>query len=618
MFVDHQKTGQSTSNDVDFYAPSGRKMRGRVQLLFSELPRAAPSLRTWREPEPWLGLSLGLALIPTTLFILSALLLLTGASLDILWSRLILMAAFSCGVWSARKISGTWAIVVPMCLCAIGALSLAHALVDTSYDGQEYHFSAVYALSHGWNPVRLPFPSAPWGPGEKTLWSEANWVNHYPQSSWLSSAVLMAAGFDQEASKCATSLLAAAMFFALVSYGLRLKLAPWKILLFSSAFAANPVIIAQLGTRMNDGILAACFGLTAVYTLSWIQTRQRLCAVGTCATLVFGVNLKFSAVPAFAFLCASLTFALWLCGQKLEAKRFAALAISAAFIGVFVLGFHPYLTNTIHFHHPFYPIMGPHAIDIISEERPNGFGGMPPWLRVVMSYFSRSGSGYHSSAVLKMPFSLSDLELNSLAVPDARLGGFGPLFSGALVLTLVLAAAIALLEHNNGSALTVLGAAGGVLAIAIAMPEGWWARFVPYVWWIPGLAALGGLYCNRRALSALGVVIVLILLMNSALSAYFTFQPLRWKSEEIRSQIAGMLQAKKPLRIFYGNSPARIALIAESGATIIPSSSPLPPSCRPKIIVYAYPMDATGPRPSYCIASPSLSQKPAATRSGGA
>jgi hypothetical protein len=425
----------------------------------------------------------------------------------------------------------------------------------------------------------------------------------------------MAAGIDQETSKCSTVLLAAALFFALVSYGVRLKLAPWKILLFSGAFAANPVIIAQLGTRMNDGALATCFALTAIYMLLWIHTRQRLCAVGMCASLIFGLNLKFSAVPMFVFLCALLTAGVWLRGYRLEAKRFAALAVASACIAVLVLGFHPYLTNAINFRHPFYPIMGPHPIDIMGDERPNSFRNMPAWLRAFMSYFSRTGSGYHASAVLKVPFSLSGTELNALAVPDARLGGFGPLFSGALVLTLALAAAIGLLEHNNGPALTALGAAGGLLAIAIAMPEAWWARFAPYVWWIPGLAGLSGLYCRRRTLNILGVIIAVTLLTNSALTAYFTLRPLHWQSSEIRSQIAEMRRVGKPLLVFYGNSPARFALIAEAGAKIIPSSSPLLSSCGPKIIVYAYPMDAHEPRPSYCIASSSPSQKSAATRS---
>ena len=601
MFFNPRRMSPIAGCDMLLYAWWKHDNWGRMLSRLSRLSNASRFARMWQGAAAWLALSIGLTLIPTILFIGAASLLLTGASINLFWSWVILSITTALAALCAKAVSGTWLIVLPMCLCVIAAVLLAHALIDTSYDGQEYHFSAAYALSHGWNPVRSPFPSPPWGWGEKALWSEANWVNHYPQSSWLSAAVLMAAGFDQETSKCATALLAAALFFALISFGVRIKLKAWKILLFAGAFAANPIIIAQIGTRMNDGTLAACFGLTVTYTLLWVYTRERLCAVGMCAALIFGLNLKFSAVPMFALLCAVLTAGIWLSGRKPEASRFATVAVGAACIAVFVLGFHPYLTNTIDFHHPFYPIMGTHPIDILSDERPSGFQDMPPWVRAYMSYFSRSGSGYHSSAVLKIPFSVNGRELNALAVPDARLGGFGPLFSGALVLTLVLSIAIVLLEYNNSEPLTALGAAGGLLAITVAMPEAWWARFAPYVWWIPGLVALSGLYCKRRMLNTLGVMIAATLLINSAVTAYFTLRPLRWQSSEVRSQIAEMRDLRQPLRIFYGNSPARFALIAEAGVKSIPSSRPLPPSCGPKILVDAYPMDAREARPSYCV-----------------
>jgi len=91
-----------------------------------------------------------------------------------------------------------------------------------------------------------------------------------------------------------------------------------------------------------------------------------------------------------------------------------------------------------------------------------------------------------SGAQLKVPGTLSIAELEGMHSPGLKTGGFGPLFSAAIVLAL---AGLAAVPARSAAAAIVVGAA--LVAVSLVNPAPWWARYVPWLWFVPiGVLAL--------------------------------------------------------------------------------------------------------------------------------
>ena len=97
------------------------------------------------------------------------------------------------------------------------------------------------------------------------------------------------------------------------------------------------------------------------------------------------------------------------------------------------------------------------------------------------------------SVNLKLPCTVSLTEIKHFASPDVRVGGFGPLFGGALLLAIVVSGLLLWrypgrrCEHNGQIVLMAL-----IGAKTLLFSETWWARFAPQLWLIPTMAGLLG------------------------------------------------------------------------------------------------------------------------------
>src|SRR5512132_1725369 len=79
-------------------------------------------------------------------------------------------------------------------------------------------------------------------------------------------------------------------------------------------------------------------------------------------------------------------------------------------------------------------------------------------------------------------------ELLLYGTPDARLGGWGPLFSGALVLSLGVATLLFARSRRGRAALGLV--LGAVIASMLTNRECWWARLAPQLALVPVAVAL--------------------------------------------------------------------------------------------------------------------------------
>ena len=119
-------------------------------------------------------------------------------------------------------------------------------------------------------------------------------------------------------------------------------------------------------------------------------------------------------------------------------------------MGVLIFGWNPYVTNTINRGNPFYPMLGSSAYPSLSAmgqdpielyETPHNMMGKNRFIRLAYAVFGRPGAQPYfpgQNAVLMLPFDIGWKDFQLYYFHDVRISGFGPLFSGVLILSIIL------------------------------------------------------------------------------------------------------------------------------------------------------------------------------------
>src|SRR5262249_13317237 len=231
--------------------------------------------------------------------------------------------------------------------------------------------------------------------------------------------------------------------------------------------------------------------------------------IGVC------INTKFSAVPMFALLCA------FTCLASYKQQQFWGLLSTAAILGaigliaIAGLGYAPYLRNLFEHGHIFYPLMGSdgECPGRCMEAEP--LRALSPVKRFFFSLFAETHGGFATEMRLKLPFTFAIPEFRAAGGSETRIAGFGPFYSGALMVALATTCVIAFRYSRNamvGYAALLLAA---ILISVAVLPENWWARYVPQLWLVPVVIAATAIYLNVRMLRIAGWLIVLTMLVNS-------------------------------------------------------------------------------------------------------
>lgn len=504
----------------------------------------------------------GLALL------LSSLLLLAGLPLFRPAALLILVIAF-CGTAVLALKCRTpfaWWLVVAACLFVMGLV--AGWLVDFSYDGQEYHFDAVYALRRGWNPYHAAYaPFAP--PGASIL----PWPQHYPLGAWLLMALLWTAGLSAEASKVA--LWVPLMITPLAAYSAVFTVGGGKrsAVAIAAVAALSPIALTQLSTRYVDGMLAELIASFLAFAIVFMQTRGRVAFAGALICMMIALDTKATAIAMFGAASAGVCIvALWRDG----ARRAAILAISfggTALATVLTIGWHPYVSNSLEHGNPFYPVFGERSYDVTTMLEPAPLRNRPLPLQILSSVLAPSG---FDEVRPKLPFTLSKEEIVAGGSPDTLLGGFGPLFSGAALLAIVSAfASVAAGDRRSNATLIIAGS----LALSAALtPSGWVARYVPQLWLAVLVMAAAASLTRSRIPRYIGWSAVAVLGANSLAEGAAAARIGYLTTVRIRSNVAEARQ-QHPFCAAFGSAHARIQLMRDSGADVVPLAQPLPLRC---------------------------------------
>jgi hypothetical protein len=380
-----------------------------------------------------------------------------------------------------------------ICLLLIFAAGLVVAdfFIDKSYDGRSYHQVAVILLADGWNPLLEPRPRD--FPGNR-------WVLHYPKAFWLAAAALYKFAGQIELAKAVHVLPLGGAFFLALSLLRRAPGLTTGIALMVALLATlNPVWITQSLSFYVDGQVASLLlALISVALLVIVDGARPFHLLLMAMIGILLVNVKFTGLPYAAMVILAAMAVLVLRTRWRDFRVVAMSQLGALLLAVGLVGFNPYVANTLNEGHPLYPLKGDRPVDIITGNSPVNLRGMDRLGKLMYGVFGGASNKIDEPAVLSWPFSPQHLEeLGAYSSTDTRIAGFGPLFSGILVISFLVLLLRASTPPLTPTIQLALAVAAGILAMVVIHPEGWWARYTPQLWLLP-LVAMVVLYASGR------------------------------------------------------------------------------------------------------------------------
>lgn len=354
------------------------------------------------------------------------------------------------------------------------SIILSGLVFDRSWDGQSYHQLTILLLRGEWMPLINSHSN--------NYSVVSNYVNHYPHGiESLESTIYAFTNILESAKAINLLLLFLAFFFCKAALDVfALSISNLQRIIYAVLFTCCPVVVSQITSFYIDGAWYLLL-LSIICTLALIISQKSLLllfSLGMLISLIIPVKIN-----AF-FFCelASLIYIIWLLILK-DYKTFRRVTVTifiSSLIGLFLFGFHPYVTNTIEHNHPFYPLINPNGpnLDIMTANTPEQFLTQGRLNNILQSFFSiekdnLTGAYQYASKINEV---------------DVRVGGFGPMFGLMLIISLFL-----LFIHlkqrkpiNSGVAIILVS----LFVSIFIFKEGWWARYVPFFWIFPILILL--------------------------------------------------------------------------------------------------------------------------------
>lgn len=442
-------------------------------------------------------------------------------------------ATFIFGIIYDKRISVS--SVVCVILTLISAVFVSR-IFDISYDGMYFHKRAVYNLAKGWNPLYTPLADS--DPLAR-IQELPLWLENYPKGVWSMYACVYKLFGSIEAAKGINIIFILMLFFtAADTIKSVFNIKGLACILLSLVFALNPVITSQYLTFMNDLPVAAVIMVCAFLGMKiYSDKAETLDYINLFLIFAASFTIKFTAPVLCGFTLLAYGVAYAIRKRNRDIVKPIVVVIAAACAGVFILGFDPYVKHMAAGLHPFHPVMGSEKCDIMNTNLPAGFDELSNPHQLLVSLFSCSSPNPGDVPVLKIPFSIHNDELWALGAPDTRLGGFGLFFSGILLISLALWI-IALVKTKR---LTPAAPAAIIfMLLGMFFPESWWARYNPYVYYLPCIAVL--VFAGLPKTRIITYAMCLLMLVNTGISAVcvygnFTRQTaaLTQKLEEIKN-----------------------------------------------------------------------------------
>ena len=221
-------------------------------------------------------------------------------------------------------------------------------------------------------------------------------------------------------------------------------------------------------------------------------------------------------------------------------------------INIALSGVNPYYTNIKYDRHILYPLAGENKIDIMTNNTPKQFIDNPGIVNFLFSTFSCVDNIIDNSNgedFIKLPFTVLKRELICLGDVDTRLSGFGVLWSGIFLISIILAYCI---RYKNKYDKILFNFIFTILfALLLANPYSWWARYIPHLWAFPIFVCIAFLKTNNQRIKNFIVFSILTtMLINTAIQLKYVYLIEKQFHNNLRYKINNLKIYNKEIDIF--------------------------------------------------------------------
>jgi hypothetical protein len=383
-------------------------------------------------------------------------------------------------------------------LFLVGGLVFSTLSYDFSTDGLSTHQEPVVAMIHGWNPVKDPyFSDADVMIREQGVLAE--WVHGSPQIGCavsfasITSAIMGSVTGNHETGKAINVMVLPMVFGFAFGASLRMGLSRVSSLLWALAVAGNPVILYQSFSFLQDGLVSAVLGCFMLYALSFLSGSVGRSSVWVCSALAFvlaGLKLSglgYAGIGLFLLGSGALLF------RRLSFRRAMLWGLSSIVLVLWAgetSRFWDFSSRVVNL----FSNRVAHFESNQIVEGGGGFGrvqGMSEYNKITQFFLSH-GSYSHPSPTaidLKPPFKIDWEEVMVFyrLVGEPRAGGFGPLGSGIILLSVL--SGLCLMGGRISVPKALLVVVSMAMVPLFFVPV-FWARWIGHLWVLFFLIAL--------------------------------------------------------------------------------------------------------------------------------
>lgn len=399
--------------------------------------------------------------------------------------------------WIAFGISLlSWSISI-----IIGAL-----ITDYSYDGNAYHQEIIAALCDGWKAGENYVDGL-----KMSIWSQ-----HYARGIEMMEAAVVAFTGNIESGKALNFIIGISSFLLVYSF-VREKFpnVDNKIVVLCVLVAVcNPVYISQCLTYYIDYAKYFYTLISIIFIFEIASQPEKIRGyIMLGVVIIFAIETKFNAFFEEGVVIFASIVWLFFSKKKKTAIRLALCGLLSAVVGVFVLGYNPYVSNYLYAGHPLYPLMGEGSIDIMTNNTPDIYLGH----NRIYTFFS-------------------SLFTKAIPIYDTREGGFGPLMFAMILISLW-----AIWRNRNIGKGILIYISLWVIASCFFFEQSWWARYICQLWLIVSIGTIvligtSGFYKILLWLQIAGVGITTFVIISFGL--YLTIRNDLYR-KTILSEISG-------------------------------------------------------------------------------
>lgn len=428
---------------------------------------------------------------------------------------------------------------------------------ENFFDAVWYHHDAVYQFAKGWNPYERNLEA------NETSYCEF-YLNYFPKGYWIFGAIIYKFTHTIEAAKGMDLALMLACAMILCG-GLLKQNFDWsntKSVFVGLLICLNPIAIINAFSFYVDGPIASLLSMGIFFALAQLYGKDN--KAWLMAFICFGVlfHLKFTGT-AFSILFMGAFFMLLILKEKLTWKKWLIRFSIYSVIVLLILGFHPFISNTIHKGHPFFPAVENNEIKVFKlSSYPADFIGKDRFTKFVTALFAETGwHGTPDKSTPKELFSIKGTEFYGKGIPD--LGALGPLFAEFFSLSIIAFIVSLLFLKNKKQKLQYLLALLFFLFTCFINQEAWVFRYIPHLWLLSILILLP-LWENKYG-KYLSIAIMLGLYVNSGIVAQEAYKGQSEQSNQLNKTFDFLKGKEDVYAIYHGWGNSFLNRMGENG-----------------------------------------------------